>query len=336
MQNLQRSKTIKKIRKSEIILTTGDPNGIGPEIILKLFTSSSLPEKHNIKIAGNKKVFDAYSGLLGLKMLPDKVFENVNLPKGFSIEAGSINSLSGKHSGDCIKNAVQLCRSGKFDAMVTLPISKEAFNLGGYGYPGHTEMITELVREKESLMMMFSDEVIISPVTNHLPVSKVTKEISKELIISKVITANNSLVRDFGILNPRIAVMSLNPHAGDGGNIGKEEKRIIVPAVELLIDAGFNIRGPYSADAFFGGKNYERFDMILAMYHDQGLIPFKMLSFGSGVNFTAGLKIVRTSPDHGTAFDIAGMGIAKIQSSINAIETAVRISMNRGRGSGLS
>ena len=336
MQSLRRSRTIKKNSKPAIILTTGDPNGIGPEIILKLFTTTSLPEKFDIRIAGNKSVFDAYSALLGLKMLPDNVFENVNLSKGFIIEAGRINSLSGKHSGDCIKKSVQLCRAGKFDAMVTLPISKEAFNSGGYSYPGHTEMITKLLRQEESLMMMFSESIIVSLVTNHLPVSKISKEISIDLIIRKVVIANNSLVRDFGILNPRIAVMSLNPHAGDGGNIGKEENKVIQPAIEILIDAGFNIRGPFSPDAFFGGKNYERFDMILAMYHDQGLIPFKMLSFGSGVNFTAGLKIVRTSPDHGTAFDIAGMGIAEIQSTVNAIETAVRISTNRSRGPGLS
>ncbi len=336
MQSLPKSKTIRRSSKSAMILTTGDPNGIGPEIILKLFASTSLPDKYNLRIAGNKKVFDAYSGLLGLSMLPEKVFENVKLPKNLSIEAGSIRSLSGKHSGDCIRKAVQLCRTGKYDAMVTLPISKEAFNLGGYGYPGHTEMITKLTGSKDSLMMMYSGSVIVSLVTNHLPVSQVSKEISTELIIRKVLTANNSLVRDFGIRNPRIAVMSLNPHAGDGGNIGKEETRIIAPAIEILIDAGFNIRGPFSPDAFFGGRNYERFDMVLAMYHDQGLIPFKMLSFGSGVNFTAGLKIVRTSPDHGTAFDIAGMGLAEIQSTVNAIETAAGISLNRSRGSGFS
>lgn len=336
MPDLRRLKTTKQDKITGIILTTGDPNGIGTEIILKIFSSTALPKKYRLKIAGNKKVFDTYARLFGMSELPEHVFEHVNLPKGYSIKAGSIDSLSGKHSGDCIRQAVKLCMKKNYDAMVTLPISKEAFNLGGYNYPGHTEMITSMTRARESLMMMYSSSVIVSLVTNHLPVSKISKAISEELIIEKAIISNNALVRDFGIRNPRIAVLSLNPHSGDGGNIGGEEKKVIVPAIEKLIDVGFNVRGPFPADAFFGAKSYERFDMILAMYHDQGLIPFKMISFDSGVNFTAGLKIVRTSPDHGTAFDIAGMGIANIQSTVNAIETAAKISANRERGSGLS
>ena len=336
MLSLRRSKTTNQDNKPGIILTTGDPNGIGPEVILKIFSSTSILKKYRLKIAGDKRVFDSYAGLLGMNEIHEKYFETVKLPKRYSVKAGSIDSSSGRHSGDCIKHAVKLCMKKKYDAMVTLPISKEAFVLGGYNYPGHTEMITSLTRGQQSLMMMYSNQIIVSLVTNHIPLSKVSKAITQELIIQKFIISNNSLVRDFGIMNPRISVLSLNPHSGDGGNIGKEELKVIVPAIEKLRVVGFNVSGPFAADAFFAGKNYERFDMILAMYHDQGLIPFKMLSVDSGVNFTAGLKIVRTSPDHGTAFDIAGMGIARIQSTVSAIETAVMIAENRNRGLGLS
>ncbi len=336
MPSLRRSKTTNQENTQGIILTTGDPNGIGPEIILKVFSSTSIFKKYRIKIAGDKSVYDSYAALLGMNEIPERLFEPVKLPKGYSVKAGSIDSLSGRHSGDCIKHAAKLCMKKNYDAMVTLPISKEAFILGGYNYPGHTEMITELTRGRQSLMMMYSNQVIVSLVTNHLPISKVSKAITQELIIEKFIISNNSLVRDLGIMNPRIAVLSLNPHTGDGGNIGKEELKVIMPAIEKLRDVGFNVSGPYAADAFFAGKSYERFNMILAMYHDQGLIPFKMLALDSGVNFTAGLKIVRTSPDHGTAFDIAGMGMASIQSTVSAIETAVMIAVNRNRGLGLS
>jgi 4-hydroxythreonine-4-phosphate dehydrogenase len=336
MPSLRRSKTNNQDNKPGIILTTGDPNGIGPEIILKIFSSTSISRKFRIKIAGDKRVYDSYAGLLGMNEIPERFFETVKLPKGYSVKAGSIDSLSGRHSGDCIKHAVKLCMKKNYDAMVTLPISKEAFILGGYNYPGHTEMITALTRGRQSLMMMYSNQIIVSLVTNHLPISKVSKAITQELIVEKFIISNNSLVRDLGIMNPRIALLSLNPHNGDGGNIGKEELKVIMPAIEKLRNVGFNVSGPLAADAFFAGKNYERFDMILAMYHDQGLIPFKMISVDSGVNFTAGLKIVRTSPDHGTAFDIAGMGIAIIQSTVSAIETAVMIAANRNRGLGLS
>jgi 4-hydroxythreonine-4-phosphate dehydrogenase len=336
MPSLRRLKTTNQDNKPGIILTTGDPNGIGPELILKIFSSTSIFKKYRIKIAGDKRVFDSYAGLLGMNEIQEKYFETVKLPKGYSAKAGSIDSFSGRHSGDCIKHAVKLCMKKNYDAMVTLPISKEAFIRGGYDFPGHTEMITSLTRGRQSLMMMYSNQIIVSLVTNHLPLSKVSKAITQELIIQKFIISNNSLIRDLGIMNPRIAVLSLNPHAGDGGNIGKEEFKVIVPAIEKLRDVGFNVSGPFAADAFLAGKNYERFDMVLAMYHDQGLIPFKMISVDSGVNFTAGLKIVRTSPDHGTAFDIAGMGIANIQSTISAIETAVMIAANRNRGLGLS
>jgi len=336
MPSLRRSKTTNQDNKQGLILTTGDPNGIGPEVILKIFSSTSIFKKYRIKIAGDKRVFDSYAGLLGLNEIPERFFEPVKLPKRYSVKAGSIDSLSGRHSGDCIKHAIKLCMKKNYDAMATLPISKEAFILGGYDYPGHTEMITALTRGRQSLMMMYSNQIIVSLVTNHLPISKVSKAITQELIIEKFIISNNSLIRDLGIMNPRIAVLSLNPHTGDGGNIGKEELKVIMPAIEKLRDVGFNVSGPFAADAFFAGKNYERFDMILAMYHDQGLIPFKMISVDSGVNFTAGLKIVRTSPDHGTAFDIAGMGIANIQSTVSAIETAVMIAENRNRGLGLS
>ncbi len=322
--------------KPRIILTSGDPNGIGPEIILRILDDPSVTSKCDIRIAGNRNVFDAYAALLGSRPASRSKFENVPLPDGFSLCAGSSDPLAGKHAGDCITAAAKLCLAKKYDAVVTLPVSKETLNLGGYTYPGQTEMLASLSGSGSSLMMMCSGTLKICLATNHLPVAKVSRSIDHQTIIDKVITANNSLVRDFGINNPRIGVLSLNPHAGDGGILGKEEIRILGPAIEGLRMAGFDIKGPFPADAYFATGLYNRFDVTLAMYHDQGLIPFKMISFGRGVNFTAGLNIVRTSPDHGTAFDIAGMGMAETSSTVCAIETAIAVSAHRKRGKGLS
>jgi len=309
-------------KKSRLLLTIGDPNGIGPEIILKIFQNKSFINKYDLKIAGAKKILDFYSSLLSFPKISDANIVEIPLPKNFKVTPGKIDKAAGKISGDSITIAAALCMKKEFDAMITLPISKKSLNLGGYNYPGHTEMLSKLTSSKDTVMILYSDEFSVAFVTGHLALKDVSKKLNEELIFKKVIAVNNSLVRDFKIKNPKIALLSLNPHAGDGGLIGKEEINIIKPVVEKMNSIGFSIRGPYSSDAYFANQTYKKFDITIAMYHDQGLIPFKMISFERGVNFTAGLKIIRTSPDHGTAFDIAGIGRANPESTIHAVELA--------------
>lgn len=311
--------------KPKLILASGDPNGIGPEIILKIFNDKKFISLYDLSVAGSQKVFDFYAKMLKLKTIPDARIIKVKLPAGWKPEPGKVTKASGKFSGDSVKVAAELCMKGEFSAMVTLPLSKEALNLGGYDYPGLTEMLTKLTGSENTVMILHSEKFSVALATGHLPVKDIKKNLTKENLISKIISVNNSLIRDLGKKNPRIALLALNPHAGDNGLLGDEESRIIEPVIEQMNSLGFNIRGPFAADGYFANKTYRKFDMTIAMYHDQGLIPFKMISFETGVNFTAGLKIVRTSPDHGTAFDIAGLGIADITSTVHAIKLALSI-----------
>ncbi len=311
-----------KVLKSNLprlLLTIGDPNGIGPEIILKIFNDNTFISKKDLTVIGSKIILNHYASLFGLKAIPgDRIIE-IPLPKKFKLNTGKIEKNAGKFSGDAVKTAIELCLRKEFDGMITLPISKESFNLGGYNYPGHTEMLSRLTSSSDTVMILYSEKFSVALVTGHIPISKVSKALNEKLLIKKIITVNNSLVKNYGIKNPKIALLSLNPHSGDGGLIGKEEQDIISPVIEEMNSIGFNLRGPYASDGYFANAVYKKFDITIAMYHDQGLIPFKMISFDKGVNFTAGLKIIRTSPDHGTAFDIAGMGIANIESTKQAI-----------------
>lgn len=315
--------------KPRLILTTGDPNGVGPEIILRIFSHNSLSNKYELKIAGSKKIMDHYSSLLNLPEIHSKHFIEIPFPRGMKIIPGKISRSAGKFSGDSIKKAAEFCMKKESDGMVTLPVSKEALNLGGYDYPGHTEMLTKLTSSEETVMILYSKKFSVGLVTGHVALKDVSKKLKEELIFRKIVTANNSLVRDFRIKNPKIAILSLNPHSGDGGLIGTEEMNIIDPLIEKMNFMGFNLRGSFSSDAFFANKIYKKFDLTIAMYHDQGLIPFKMIAFNDGVNFTAGLNIIRTSPDHGTAFDIAGIGRANPESTICAIELAGKLSKRK-------
>lgn len=315
-------------KKPRLLLTIGDPNGIGPEIILKIFNDRTFISKKDLTVVGSKKILDHYASLLNLKTIPKERILEIPLPSKFKINPGKIIKNAGKLSGDAVKSAIDLCLRKEFDGMITLPISKESFNLGGYNYPGHTEMLSNLTSSGDTVMILFSEEFSVALVTGHIPISKVSKVLNEKLLIKKIITANNSLVSNFGIKNPKIALLSLNPHAGDGGLIGKEEQDKIIPVIEYMNSIGFNLRGPYASDGFFANKSYKKFDITIAMYHDQGLIPFKMISFDKGVNFTAGLKIIRTSPDHGTAFDIAGMGIANTESTKQAVLLAEKLFLN--------
>ena len=226
--------------------------------------------------------------------------------------------------------AVKELKAGNIDALVTAPINKEAMQMANFPFPGHTEFLTqELGNGKESLMLMVSEELRIGVATNHLPLREVAGKVTKELIARKLKTFEETLRIDFGIDRPTIAVLGMNPHAGDGGVLGDEDDRIIRPAIIEAKKHGMLAMGPYPADGFFGAGYYKKFDGILAIYHDQGLIPFKLLAFGSGINYTAGLSAVRTSPDHGTAYDIAGKNEADPDSFREALFMAIEIAKNR-------
>ncbi|MBK9332470.1 MAG: 4-hydroxythreonine-4-phosphate dehydrogenase PdxA [Ignavibacteria bacterium] len=319
--------------KPKIILTTGDPNGIGPEIILKIFSDKNFLSGYDLYISGHRKIFNFYSGLYGIENIPSERLLKISYPISFKITPGKINSKAGKVSGDSVLESAKLCIERKFDAMVTLPLSKEALNLGGYNFPGHTEFLKKITGSENAVMILSSNKFSVALLTGHIPVKNVSKELYKKFksgeLFSRIITVNNSLVRDFGIKSPSIAILSLNPHAGDGSLLGKEEDEIIIPLIEQMNDAGFKLRGPFASDAYFANSMYKKFSITASMYHDQGLIPFKMMSFGKGVNFTAGLNIIRTSPDHGTAFDIAGYGKANIESTKFAIKTAAALAKEK-------
>ena len=314
-----------RLSKPRILLTIGDPNGIGPEILLKIFSTKKNTSEFDLHVVGSKSILDQYANRLKLpKINAGKVIDIAD-GKKFHTNPGKIDSLAGKLSGTAIKKAIELCLTEEFDAMVTLPISKEAFNKAGYHYPGHTEMLADLAGDGSTAMIMYSQGLILSLITVHIPLSYVSKALSKKLIIQKTIIINNSLVKDFRIKHPKIGVLALNPHAGDGGMLGTTEIDKIIPSIKGLKDAGFNVEGPFPADGYFASGMYKKFDATIAMYHDQGLIPFKMISKNKGVNYTGGISLIRTSPNHGTGFDIAGKGIADPNSTLEAIKLADKL-----------
>lgn len=321
--------------KPKIGITIGDFNGIGPEIALKALLELDLSTSTPILLAP-PSILNFYKRVL-LSSLSFTEIQNPSEVKEAGIYIlnfgntspnpvpGSLSIESGLVAMQSIEAAIDLCLHDELDAMVTLPISKEAVNLAGYKIPGHTEFLAEKTNTDSVLMMLVSGNLRVALTTVHIPISKVASSITTELIIDKATILNKSLQRDFSILQPKIAVLGLNPHAGDGGVIGTEEIEIIQPALHTLKEHGIIAEGPFPADGFFGQKRHLHFDAVLAMYHDQGLAPFKSISFGQGVNFTAGLPIIRTSPDHGTAFDIAGKGVADPSSFLQAYRLAVEL-----------
>ena len=330
--------------KPRILLSMGDYNGIGPEIIMKSF--SEKPDDSSVIIAaGHEKIFEFYRKNLSIdtelnliKNIKEAKSGALNIFNTISaddidIQPGSLTKHAGKSSMKTIKKILNLCLDGQADAMVTAPISKEAIHLGGYNYPGHTEFLAELSGSADYLMMLVSGDLRVALTTIHVPVSEVPRLISESLILQKLRILHESLKFDFKISKPKISVLGLNPHAGDGGVIGREELDIIAPALQKANLNDIDASGPHSADSFFGSGEYKKYDAILAMYHDQGLIPFKTLSFGSGVNFTAGLPVVRTSPDHGTAYNIAGQNKADYRSFTAALELAILLAENKIRSS---
>ncbi|MBR9918560.1 4-hydroxythreonine-4-phosphate dehydrogenase PdxA [bacterium] len=319
----------------KIAITIGDINGIGPEIALKAVSEIDYSVSVPILIS-SASVIDFYNSELGLNKTFHKITSVSEAKDGIlnlldiknsspEIETGKITKQAGLASMKSIESAISLCIAKELKAMVTLPISKESIQLAGYDIPGHTEFLANQTNTDQVLMMLVNGALRVALTTGHIPVSKVASSINQDLIISKATILSKSLKQDFGISNPKIAVFGLNPHAGDGGVLGSEENEIITPAIVKLKESGINVDGPFPADGFFGQKKHQQYDAILAMYHDQGLAPFKLLSFGKGVNFTAGLPIIRTSPDHGTAFDIAGKGIADTSSFIQAYKLAVEL-----------
>jgi 4-hydroxythreonine-4-phosphate dehydrogenase len=329
--------------KPRILLTIGDINGIGPEIIIKSLRKLSGTSKRKLAVVSSPGALEHYSKLLRIKLPSYELIPIGSVrPPGGHPRPGKVTKESGRISGLAIKKAIELCLQKKFDAIVTAPISKEALNLGGFKYDGHTEMLADLSGARHTAMIMVHKDnplnppflrgnLIIGFASTHPPLRKVADLITGRLLKEKITVCCDSLVNDFGVKNPRIGVLSLNPHAGDGGLIGGEEIKIIKPALTELRKKlrSAVIEGPFPSDSYFGNQTYKKFDMTFALYHDQGFIPFKMIAGNYGVNFTAGLPFIRSSPDHGTAFDIAGKNIADPVSMLEAIKTAANIFSRR-------
>jgi len=311
-------------------ITLGDPNGIGPEIIVKSFCRKSILEKIRPIIYCPKDILlyyiEKFNLHLSLNIItsPDQAMNRVlNLidvkQDHFKLSPGKITKEAGEIAFKSLKAASDDLFNIKTDVIVTAPINKDNIQNTDFNFMGHTEYFTFRCNLDESLMLMVHNNLKIGLVTNHLPLNDVSKNISNELIIKKLNLLNLVLNKDFNIKNPKLALLGLNPHSGDNGLIGLEEKEIIIPAIKKALNKNINVSGPFPADGFFANNNHKNYDAVLAMYHDQGLIPFKVLSKNEGVNFTAGLPIIRTSPDHGTGYDIAGKGIANSTSFENAI-----------------
>ncbi len=325
----------------KIIITIGDCNGIGIETMLKaliLFYKDGKNSDVKIDIIGRLDVIREYADLIDF---PLNIMDNSILVNGMEIAVleckseadvylGKVSKAAGELAAEAIEQGVAMTVSGEYDALVTMPVSKYSLYMAGWTFPGHTEMLANTCgKDGRHLMMLFNDTMRVALATIHIPISQVSSLLTKELIIDKLSLLNDSLTKDFSIEKPVIAVLGLNPHAGEDGAIGKEEQDIIMPAINEVNSQGIITKGPFPGDGFFAHNDYLNYDGILAMYHDQGLIPLKLLAKGGGVNFTAGINIVRTSPDHGTAFSIAGQNIANPLSSLNALEYAVKISRNR-------
>tara|TARA_Y100000589_G_scaffold325627_1_gene363907 strand:- start:207 stop:1346 length:1140 start_codon:yes stop_codon:yes gene_type:complete len=330
-----------KKEKIKIGITQGDVNGIGYEVVLKAFSDNRMLDLCTPIIYGSKKYISDYKIQLKMDSFPiffiekseDAKRNKVNLIDCCDcyseLNLGEPTASSGKSAYQALNTGVNDLIKGKIDCLVTAPINKKNIQGKEFYFPGHTEFLSQKDGGKKELMFMISDNLRVGVVTGHIPLKDVARSISKEKIQNKIKIMNSSLVKDFNIRKPKIAVLGLNPHAGDNGLLGGEEKEIIISAIQNSCKEGIIAQGPFPADGFFGSTQYEKYDGVLAMYHDQGLIPFKALSFGEGVNFTAGLSFVRTSPDHGTGYDIAGLNKAEPSSMRKAIYLAIQIFKNR-------
>lgn len=331
------------MERKEILagISNGDINGIGYEVIIKTLNEPRINEICIPVVYGSPKVAAYHRKAIDINNF---TFNNIRNPQEahprkpnminclddeVRVELGKATSHSGEAAFKSLEAAVKDLKDGKIDVLVTAPIDKHSIQSDNFRFPGHTEYLQSVFGVDEVLMLMVSENMKIGTVTGHIPLSEVPKQISEKAILSKIRVLNRSLLIDFGIRKPRIAILSLNPHAGDNGLLGTEEAEIIAPAIEKAMKDNILAFGPYPADGFFGSSEFKKFDGILAMYHDQGLTPFKALAFEGGVNFTAGLPVVRTSPAHGTAFDIAGTGQASESSFRQALYLACDIFRNR-------
>lgn len=322
-------------------ISIGDLNGIGMEVIIKSLIDSRVLEYFTPIVYGNTKNASFHRKAININ---DFSFNVINDPsqanpkranminvwqEDVKITLGEENEIGGKYAFLSLERAVEDLLAGKIDALVTAPINKHNIQQEGFQFPGHTEYLQSKVNSDDVLMFMISEDLRVGVVTGHVPLKDVASHITEEAILKKLRLMNESLKKDFWIQKPKIAVLGLNPHAGDNGVIGTEDNEVIRPAVEKAMEEGIMAFGPYPADGFFAGQAIQKFDAVLAMYHDQGLIPFKHIASRRGVNYTAGLPIVRTSPDHGTGYDIAGKNVASHESFLEAIFTAVHIVKNR-------
>ncbi|HFS67936.1 MAG TPA: 4-hydroxythreonine-4-phosphate dehydrogenase PdxA [Flavobacteriia bacterium] len=330
---------MKKSDKIKVGISVGDLNGIGVEVILKTFSDSRMLDFCTPIIFASSKAISFHKNKLNLNValngisdLNQIVNHKINLyniwKEEVDINFGKEDKTIGEYAFLSLKEAVKALKNNEIDVLVTAPINKNTIQSDDFNFKGHTEYL-ESQLTGEALMILMTDDLRIGLITGHIPIKEVASSINKDLISKKVYNMHASLKQDFRIDKPKIAVLGLNPHCGDNGVIGEEDDKIIRPLMKKFQDQKMLVYGPYASDSFFGTEAYKKFDGVLAMYHDQGLAPFKALSFGKGVNFTAGLDKIRTSPDHGTAFEIAGKGIADHSSFKEAVFKALEIFKNR-------
>jgi 4-hydroxythreonine-4-phosphate dehydrogenase len=332
---------MKKAENIIVGISIGDLNGIGSEVVLKTFEDSRMLELctpvifANVKIMSFvKKSFESTSTLHGIDKLDQIVLGKINVlnlwKEGVDLNPGTNDEKIGQYAIKSFVAATKALKEGLIDVLVTAPINKYNIQSETFKFPGHTDYLNQEL-EGNALMLMVQDNLRVGLLTDHIPLNEVASHLTEELIKQKIDTIKQSLIQDFSINKPKIAVLGLNPHCGDGGVIGTEDDLIIKPALKKLFDKGTLVFGPFAADGFFGSNQYDKYDAIIATYHDQGLIPFKTLSFGKGVNYTAGLNKIRTSPDHGTAYDIAGKGVADYNSFKEAVYLAIDIFHSRNQ-----
>jgi 4-hydroxythreonine-4-phosphate dehydrogenase len=327
--------------KIKVGISQGDINGIGMEVIIKSFLDPAIFDICTPVLFSSQKTVSYHRKLLNiddfnfhlLRAGEEPNTKKANLVSCYEedvqIEPGKSTPMGGKYSVQSLEAACDALEKGEVDVLVTAPIDKHNVQGEHFNFPGHTEYLQKRFGNPGSLMLLVSDLLKVGVVTGHIPLTEVAMAVTTEKIIEKLVQLNDTLLRDFGIRKPKIAVLGLNPHAGDQGTIGKEDMEVIRPAVEKACEMNIMAWGPYPADGFFGNASYKKYDAVLSMYHDQGLIPFKTIAFESGVNFTAGLKIIRTSPDHGTAFDIAGKNEASEESFRRALYLACDVFRKR-------
>lgn len=323
-------------------ISLGDYNGIGPEVILKALQHNRMQRICTPVIYGSMRILNRYRNILNLKDWNLNGIQNIGQAshkltnvltcwndQNHEIQPGKVTAEAGHAAFACLQRAVEDLKAGKIDALVTAPINKHNIQSEEFAFPGHTEFLAHAFGVEDNLMFMVSETLRVGVVTGHIPLGRVRSSVTRERIMQKLSLMYQSLKQDFGIQKPKIALLGLNPHAGEEGLLGQEENEVIKPLMEEVREQGQLIYGPYPADGFFGTRSYRKFDAVLAMYHDQGLIPFKAIAFEEGVNFTAGLPIVRTSPDHGTAYDIAGKNLADETSMVQAIYLACDVARRR-------